>query len=86
MNDASSSSEHPRLDHDLRENIESAAPQSDDTDTAKRRKRAQQDQKAFFLDHLIRNIDIVIYAQLSVLYYMEYISQQMDIRGLLIDP
>lgn len=75
MNDASSSSDNPRLDHDLRDDIPSVAPQSDDADIAKRRKRVQQDQKAAFLDHLIRNIDVVIYAQLSVLYYMEYVSQ-----------
>lgn len=29
--------------------------------------------KTQFLDHLIRNLDIMIYAELSILYYMEYV-------------
>lgn len=41
-------------------------------DTEERHKRhLQQERKATSLDHLIRNIDIMIYCQLSVLYYME---------------
>ncbi|KAL6715889.1 hypothetical protein ACLMJK_006850 [Lecanora helva] len=34
-------------------------------------KKVQRDQKAVMLEHLIRNIDIAIYAQLSILYYMD---------------
>lgn len=26
-----------------------------------------------FLDHLIRNFDLVVYCQISILYYMEYV-------------
>ena len=34
--------------------------------------RMQQAKRATFLDDLIRNLDIAIYCELSVLYYMEY--------------
>lgn len=74
MNDASSSSDHPRLELDSQQDeLESAAAVTSDDDAgiAQQRKRAQQHQMAAFLDHLIRNVDIMIYAQLSVLYYME---------------
>lgn len=74
MNDASSSSDHPRLDLDPRDDIESATLASDHAGMVQRNERVQQNRKAAFLDHLIRNVDIMIYAQLSVLYYMEYVS------------
>jgi len=81
MNDASSSSDHPRLDLDSQDELESAAAPTSDDDAgiAQQRKRAQQEQKAAFLDHLIRNVDIMIYAQLSVLYYMEYVPPQATV-------
>lgn len=34
-------------------------------------KRLVRDQKINFLDHLIRSIDIMVYCELSILYYME---------------
>ena len=34
--------------------------------------RLQQVKRASFLDDLIRSLDIMIYCELSVLYYMEY--------------
>ena len=34
--------------------------------------RLQQAKRATFLDDLIRNLDIMIYFELSVMYYMEY--------------
>ena len=39
-----------------------------------RRLRIQLEQRNTFLDRLIRNLDIMIYLQLSILYYMEYAS------------
>lgn len=35
------------------------------------RKSVREVQKMAFLDHLIRNLDIIIYCELSILYYME---------------
>lgn len=43
-----------------------------DAEPADDRKRARRDHKISFLDNLIRNIDIMIYCELSILYYMEY--------------
>lgn len=34
--------------------------------------RMQQAKRATFLDDLVRNLDIAIYCELSILYYMEY--------------
>lgn len=44
----------------------------DSEDELQRRKRTQHDQRNIFLDHLIRITDIMVYCQLSILYYMEY--------------
>jgi hypothetical protein len=33
--------------------------------------RRQQQKRAFFLDNLIRNLDIMVYCELSILYYMD---------------
>jgi hypothetical protein len=74
-NDPSSSTSDPPLnpgapdDENLLE--EEAAP-IDSEDELQRRRRIQHNQRNIFLDHLIRNIDIMIYCQLSILYYMEY--------------
>ena len=83
MNDASSplTSDHPPShdlnDHDTFFNAHAiastpavAATRNNDA-SAQRKRRRQREQKAVFLDHLIRNIDIVFYCQLSILYYME---------------
>ncbi len=51
--------------------LEEETARSDGEDEPQRRKRIQRDQRNIFLDHLIRNIDIMIYCQLSILYYME---------------
>ena len=79
MNDAS----HPALDHSR--NASEAGPRSENdvsrspasagrcstSSAAEQKYRAQKEQKLKFLDSLIRNIDIMIYCQLSILYYME---------------
>lgn len=78
MNDASpSASDHGS--HDLNDDtsnapaIVSAAAVAavNDDDSVQRKRRRQREQRAVFLNHFIRNIDIVFYCQLSILYYME---------------
>ena len=87
MNDASPSTSdhspsHDRNDDDTSSSaheiasapaVAAAAGINDDLLQQKRRRQLhrQREQRAAFLDHLIRNIDIVFYCQLSVLYYME---------------
>lgn len=72
MNDASSTSDHatnqsaPNDQATLSDGIA-----AEDAAIFQQKRRIQRNQKASFLDHLIRNIDIVIYCQLSILYYME---------------
>lgn len=79
MNDAfSTTSDHPPpdLDQGPSNAEESSAAAPNDAGSVQQKERAQRDHKAIMLDHLIRNVDIMIYAQLSVLYYMEYVSAQ----------
>ena len=78
MNDASpagpdqpSLSNAPIVSNDVAASAETAAQYVSNTEE---RKRIQRDRKIAMLDNLIRNIDITIYAQLSALYYLEYIS------------
>ena len=35
------------------------------------KKRVRKEMRTFFLDNLIRNLDIMIFCELSILYYME---------------
>jgi len=76
MNDASpsTSSDQPPVPNSDESNASPEAIASGNRDPLQEKKRIQRDQKAAFLDHLIRNIDILIYCQLSILYYMEYSS------------
>lgn len=78
MNDASPSASD-LAHHDLNDDTSNAlaiasaaavAANSDD-DSVQRKRRRQREQRAAFLDHFIRNVDIMFYCQLSVLYYME---------------
>ena len=87
MNDASPSASDHTLSHDRNDDdpssnaheiasapaLAAAASVNDALVQQKRRRRLrrQREQRAAFLDHLIRNIDIVFYCQLSILYYME---------------
>lgn len=84
MNDASlSASDH--TPHDLNDTSNAdaiattvaVAAHSDDGDSLQRKRRRQREQKASFLNHLIRNIDITFYCQLSILYYMECVLLQL---------
>ena len=80
MNDASSAgSVYPSTSHETTTSNNGDAPAAaaaaaDNAEPSQERKRAQRDQQATMLEHLIRNIDIIVYAQLSALYYMEYVS------------
>lgn len=74
MNDASTSSDHPESTSNnatSSDHAASAAPTENGTEPVQAKKYMQKVQKAAFLDHLIRNVDIMFYCQLSVLYYME---------------
>ena len=89
MNDASPSASDHAPSHDRNDNGPSssaheiasapavaAAAGIDDALVQQKRRtqlRRQREQRAAFLDHLIRNVDIVFYCQLSILYYMEYV-------------
>lgn len=58
------------------EEEEEHVPTSEDNrdDPVLRKRRIRRDQKIQFFDHLIRNLDMVVYCQLSILYYMEYVN------------
>lgn len=80
MNDASPpASDH--APHDLNDDTSipyaiasaTAAGANSDGDSVRRKQRRQREQKTAFLDQLIRNIDIMFYCQLSILYYMEWV-------------
>lgn len=79
MNDASSSTpdHHPSdvNENSLNDNDLRGTLSSDDAGIIRQKKKAVHERKATMLDHLIRNMDVVIYAQLSTLYYMEYAFQ-----------
>lgn len=72
-NDLSSSHQHTPDIHSLSDGETTAAQAAPErnADSEQHKTRLLQDRKATCLDHLIRNIDIMIYCQLSVLYYME---------------
>lgn len=90
MNDASpAASDH--APHDINGDTSSAhtiasaaaaAVANSNDDSAQRKQRRQREQRATFLDHLIRNIDIVFYCQLSILYYMDISLFKFLIRAL----
>ena len=82
MNDASSSiSDQLPLNGDRNsQNINGASTTTvqADGDIIQQKKRLQRDQRVAMLDHLLRNLDIMIYAQLSVVYYMECAISSFD--------
>ena len=63
----SSSETSPTLQNGL-----PSATTADDSNGDATLKRLQLEKRVAFLDHLILNLDIMIYLQVSVLYYMEY--------------
>jgi len=54
---------------------------ADDGHGVKTRKRLQSEKRAACLDHLVLNLDIMIYLQISVLYYMELIAPPVSLRS-----
>lgn len=66
-NDASPSS---RRSIPPQNELHSSATTGDSNET-KTRQRLQQEKRAASLDHLILNLDIMIYLQFSCIYYME---------------
>ncbi len=69
-NDASSSSSRTSSTQDELPSGSAA----DDSHGVKTRKRLQSKKRAACLDHLVLNLDIMIYLQISILYYMELIA------------
>lgn len=53
--------------------------EDDRDEPALRKRRIRRAQKLQFLDHLIRNLDMVIYCQISILYYMEYVESLLPL-------
>ena len=70
MNDASSSPNTVNADHELTN--DGLAINWGNINDLEEKKKAIRNQKTAFLDLLIRDVDITIYAHLSALYYMEY--------------
>ena len=80
MSDASpSASDHAF--HDLNDDIASApaaaVAANSHGDSRQRKRQRQRQQRTAFLDNLIRNLDIVFYCQLSILYYMESVCPRL---------
>lgn len=81
MNDApSSSAAPPATDADLEQDglDDDTRPLAAKELAKKRRKDREnfQRRRADLLDDLLRNLDILIYAELSTIYYMEYVVSQ----------
>lgn len=73
MNDAyppGSSTNRPEAGP-LNDNDNDASTTGHGPPTQRQRKSVQQVQKIAFLNDLIRNLDIMVYCELSILYYME---------------
>lgn len=55
------------------DNDESTIPRDESGD--KRWREAQAKIKSSFLNRLLRDVDVLIYCELSILYYMEYVKK-----------
>jgi hypothetical protein len=77
MNDDARSSASPRPPGALDPSQSEAAGQSLSAarDDQLLRRGAVRAQRAAFLDDMIRSIDIMVYCELSVLYYMEWVAR-----------
>jgi len=72
MNDASASAQdHPSTNPEASSSDDAFPAAAEGSGGLEERDRMQQKQRTTFLDDLIRNIDIMIYCELSILYYME---------------
>ena len=75
MNDEPSSSAGPTQSFEDARSDRVAAPTA--AELAERRKKSRQifnKKRGDLLDDLLRNLDILVYAELSIIYYMEYAS------------
>ncbi len=91
--DSENAHEQDRTDHDTEErpasgspNVSQSAPAASSTMevTRRQRKRAGLAKKLQFLIHLLKNLDMLFFAELCVLYYMEYASQLRKHTGYLV--
>lgn len=73
MNDASASDNAPTNPESVgtSNDASSRATAGGGSSSGEQKNRSQKERKITFLDNLIRNIDIMIYCELSILYYME---------------
>ncbi len=72
MNDASASAQdHPSSNPEAGPSDDAFPAAAEGSGVLEERDSMQQNQRAMILDDLIRNIDIMIYCELSILYYME---------------
>ena len=71
---SSSTSDIPHQDAFVTPDLQDAAVEEGPSlvDDRRLKIRMQQAKRATFLDDLVRNLDIAIYCELSIQYYMEY--------------
>jgi hypothetical protein len=62
----------PNLDAQSSTDVERHNRRNDQQVRQRNWRTAQNKKRAEFMDDLLRNFDILIYTQLSVIYYMEY--------------
>ena len=79
-NDASPSSSD--ASHNEAHSTNPQASVEEESNSQQHKTRLQREKRGKFLDDLIRNIDIMIYCELSILYYMEYIPLRVLPRPL----
>lgn len=75
--DEPANSHHNSSNHDSASHSPQGAAAAMSTlsgDSERQRKEIYKKYKIQFLDNLIRQLDVVIYCELSILYYMEYAS------------
>lgn len=66
--------------------VESAAQRQDEISPGQKRAQVQAKKKHDFLSSLMNNLDIMIYAELSIIYYMEYVPGTLQNLPLLTYP
>jgi hypothetical protein len=82
MNNASTSTDLPTSENPTStsaadpaaDSVESTQRRQDEESPAQNRAQAQIKKKLEFVTSLMNNLDILIYAELSILYYMEYVQ------------
>lgn len=76
MNNDSPPAELPRTEDNTTSSepaqVEPVSQRQDEPNPAQKRLQAQTKKKHDFVSSLMTNLDILIYAELSIIYYMEY--------------